>query len=191
MFNSSDRWGWPARLLHWSSAAVILFLIGLGIYMANFVEDVYDQFALYQTHKSWGFVAFVLGLLRILWRLVNPTPALPDNMTALDRLAAKMGHLALYILVIMMPLSGWLMSSAAPLQDTYGIKNMVFGLFEMPDPFVPGSSETEALFSAIHFYSGIALLVLVLGHAAVALRHQFVKRDGLIRRMILGRVQSR
>ncbi|MEL6479637.1 MAG: cytochrome b [Pseudomonadota bacterium] len=187
MFNTIAGWGWPARLLHWASAGVILFMLGLGVYMTNFVDDVYAQFGLFQTHKSWGFVAFTLGVLRIGWRLANPSPALPDGMSALERIGAKAGHLALYVLVIAMPLTGWLTATASPLQDSYGIKNMVFGLFEMPDPIVPGTQALEDLFSTMHLACGIALTALILGHAAVALRHQFVKRDGLLRRMVLGR----
>ncbi|MEM6906051.1 MAG: cytochrome b [Pseudomonadota bacterium] len=184
--NTEAGWGWLARLIHWSSGLVILYMLGLGVYMTQFVSDIYEQFAWTQVHKSWGFVAFVLALARIGWRFVNPTPELPGEMTALERLGARLGHLALYGLVIAMPVTGWLMSTASTLQDSYGIKNMVFGLFEMPDPFVPGSSVLEEIFSRAHTASAIALGLLVAGHIAVALRHQFVKRDGLLRRMIVG-----
>lgn len=162
-------------------------MLGLGTYMSNFVTDIYEQFGLFQLHKSWGFVAFALGVLRILWRVVNPTPALPDTMSGLEILGAKASHFLLYFLVIAMPVSGWLMASASPLQDSYGIKNLVFGLFELPDPFVPGSEALESALSTFHTGSAIALGLLVALHAAAAIRHQFVKRDGLIRRMILGR----
>ncbi|MEM9370706.1 MAG: cytochrome b [Pseudomonadota bacterium] len=186
LFNRRDGWGWPARLIHWSSGAVILFLLVVGTYMNNFVDDVYEQFALFQTHKSWGVVAFMLGVLRLVWRAINSTPELPNTMNGIERLGAKASHLLLYLLVILMPLSGWLMASASPLQDSYGIKNMVFGIFELPDPFVPGSMELEAIFSTIHTAAAITLSVMILLHAAAAIRHQFVKRDGLIRRMIVG-----
>ncbi|MEM7668461.1 MAG: cytochrome b [Pseudomonadota bacterium] len=186
LFNRSDGWGWPARLIHWSSGAIIIFLLVLGTYMNNFVDDVYEQFGLFQTHKSWGVVAFALGVLRLLWRAVNPTPDLPGGMPWIERAGARIGHILLYVLVILMPVSGWLMASASPLQDSYGIKNLVFEQFEMPDPFVPGSLELEKIFSTIHTGAAITLTIVILIHAAAALRHQFVKRDGLIRRMILG-----
>lgn len=187
IFNTKSGWGLPARLLHWAMAILILSMLGLGAYMANFVDDIYQQFELFQLHKSWGFVAFALAVLRILWRAVNPAPDLPEGMSRPERLLAKGGHLALYILVLAMPLSGWLMASASTLQDTYGVKNMVFGVFELPDPFVPGGEDLETLFATIHTASAILLTVLVLIHAAAALRHQFVRGDGLLRRMILGR----
>lgn len=185
--NTVDGWGWPARLLHWLISGIILFLLGLGFYTANIVTDVFEQFGLVQIHKSWGFTVFALVLLRLVWRLLNPTPALPADMPRWERSAAHLGHLALYALMIAMPLSGWLMASASELQELYGVKNMVFGLFEMPDPFVPGSSDLEEVFSNIHFLCAIALTLTLVGHVGAALKHHFVKKDNILRRMIIGR----
>ena len=189
--NTPTSWGWASRLLHWVSAGVILFLLGLGFYMVEVLsgtdsETLLERFALTQTHKSWGFVAFALVALRMIWRAMNPTPALPDGMSGLERAAAHGGHIALYACMIAMPISGWLMASASPLQDTYGIKNMVFGLFELPDPFVPGSSELDETLKAVHFYTALALIVLMLVHIGAALKHAFVNKDGVLRRMITG-----
>ena len=185
--NRKEGWGVIARLLHWTSGAVILFMLGLGVYMTQFVSDIYAQFGLFQTHKSWGFVAFALGALRIIWRAVNPTPVLPEGMKAWEIRASKLSHRALYGLMIALPVSGWLMASASPLQDSYGIKNMVFEQFEYPDPFVPGSATLETVFSTIHTACAIAIGLVILVHIAAALKHQFISRDGLILRMIRGR----
>lgn len=187
IMNHKESWGLIARLLHWASGAVILFMLGLGVYMTQFVTDIYAQFGLFQTHKSWGFVAFALGVLRLVWRAVNPTPRLPDGMTGWEIRASQLSHGLLYLLIFALPISGWLMSSASPLQDSYGIKNMVFEQFEYPDPFVPGSESLETVFGTIHTGSAIAIGIIVMIHILAALKHQFVARDGLIRRMILGR----
>jgi len=184
--NSVTGWGWLARLFHWAMAVIIIGLLCVGFYMANFVSDIYVQFGLTQDHKSWGFVAFSLALLRVIWRFVNPTPALPDGMSGIERLAAHAGHYGLYACMFVMPLSGWLMSSASTLQDTYGVKNMVFGAFELPDPFIPGSESLEAIFSTIHFGAAILLVAILLGHAGAALKHHFVNRDTVLMRMIRG-----
>ena len=189
--NTETGWGLPARLLHWAMAVLILFMLGVGFYMGEVLtgedsDTLMQKFYLAQTHKSWGFVAFVLALLRIFWRVMNPTPALPDGMGGAAKALAHGGHLALYVCMIAMPLSGWLMSSATTMQDSYGIKNMVFGLFEMPDPFQPGSEELETIFRKIHFYVGLALALILAGHAAAALKHHFVDRDGVLMRMIRG-----
>lgn len=188
--NSEQSWGWPARLLHWLSAGVILFLLGLGFYMANFVPSVFDRLELTQLHKSFGFVAFVLAAVRIGWRLANRAPALPAHMSPLERRLAHASHGLLYVLIMVMPISGWLMASASPLNDADAypvqIPNMVFGLFELPDPWQPGDEALSDALWAIHFGAGALLSVLVLGHIAAAIKHQSIDRDGLIRRMILG-----
>ncbi len=184
--NTTTTWGWPARLLHWSVAAIIVFMLVLGTYMTG-VDDLMRRFALTQTHKSWGFVVFVLALARIGWRLANPvSPAEPAG-AAWERLAARGAHWALYGLMLWMPLTGWLMATASPLQEMYGIRNMVFGLFDMPDPFVPGSRELEDLFKRMHNVGAAALAALLLAHAVAALRHHFVLRDDVLRRMTWGR----
>ena len=123
--NTTTGWGWLARLFHWVIGGVIIFLIGLGFYTAEIVTDVYEQFGLVQIHKSWGFLVFFLVLARLVWRVVNPTPKLPDDMPPIERFGAHAGHIALYALMIVMPLSGWLMASASELQELYGIKNLV------------------------------------------------------------------
>lgn len=189
--NSATGWGWPARFLHWSMSVIILFLLGVGFYMVEVLtatdsETLVARFELTQTHKSWGFVVFVLALFRVVWRLINPTPALPEHMTGLARLLAHGGHYALYICLFAMPISGWLMASASTLQDAYGIKNMVFGLFELPDPFKPSTEELETLLKRVHFYTALALVALLVGHVAAALKHHFVDKDAILRRMLRG-----
>lgn len=185
--NTRTGWGWPARLLHWLMAALILFQLGLGVTMVWQVEDVVRQFALYQTHKSWGFVIFTLALVRIAWRATHPAPDLPADMGRLEAALARGAHRALYVLMVLVPVTGWLTASAATIQDEWGIPNMVFGLFELPDPFRPSTKGQEALFRALHAGCVSLLALLVLGHAGAALRHHFLRRDRVLMRMILGR----
>ncbi len=185
--NTDQGWGWPARFIHWLMAALILFQLGLGFWMVNLVADVYQQFSLYQTHKSWGFVIFCLALLRVLWRVFNPPPPTPEAMTYWEERLARAGHLALYVLMLTLPVSGWLMAAASTLQETYGLKNMVFTWFELPDPFQPGGKPLEEALKTIHAWAAFGLAVLVAGHVAAALRHHFIQRDNLLRRMIFGR----
>lgn len=184
--NTATAWGLPARLLHWVIAALILFMLGLGFYMAELVSDVYEQFALVQIHKSWGFMVFVLVLIRIIWRLMNRAPDPPPHAGAAERTLARLGHCALYALMLAMPISGWLMASASELQEMYGIRNMVFGVFEMPDPFQPGDKALEERFAAIHFWCALTLTSIVIGHAGAALKHHFLDRDNVLTRMIGG-----
>ena len=186
--NDHESWGWPARLLHWSVAAAILFLLPVGFYMANFVDDLMARFELTQLHKSWGFVVFALALVRIVWRRANPvTPADPPGTAGWQAAAARVTHVAFYALMILMPVSGWLMASASTLQDDYGVRNMVFGWFTLPDPFVPGDKGLEQVFHTVHFYGAVALSALLVAHVGAALKHHFVQRDAVLKRMIWGR----
>jgi len=195
LWNTREGWGWPARLLHWSIAAIILFQLGVGFYMVNAIEMTVDGIAartgLTQTHKSWGFVVFVLALVRVGWRLANRRPEPPAGATPLENLLAEGAHLALYALMFALPLSGWLMASSSPLNDAGGympqIRNMVFGLFEMPDPYPKGDKALSETFGAVHAYAAFGLAVLLAVHVLAALKHQVVDRDRVLMRMLLGR----
>ncbi|MEM7499281.1 MAG: cytochrome b [Pseudomonadota bacterium] len=186
--NTRTSWGWVQRAIHWVAAAVILFQLGMGYYMTTFLGDL-ERFSEIQTHKSWGFVAFVLVVLRFAWRMVNPTPAEPD-MPNWQRIASRGSHIALYGLMVVLPVTGWLMSSASPLNDPdaypFQVKNMVFGLFEMPDPYPTGDKALSEMLGTIHEFAAWGIAALLLIHVAAALKHQFVDRDGLLTRMISG-----
>jgi cytochrome b561 len=185
--NTTESWGWLARVLHWVVAAIILYMLALGVYMVR-LDDIFARFALTQTHKSWGFVVFTLACVRLAWRLVNrAAPRDPPDMKPWERALARGLHWGFYALMVALPLSGWLMASASPLQDSYGIKNMVFGVFEMPDPFIPGDKATEAAFKLIHNGAAIALALMLTLHVGAALKHHFVLRDDVLKRMTFGR----
>ena len=185
--NTATGWRWPARLLHSGMAGLILFQLSLGFRMVRLVDDIYVKFGLYQTHKSWGFVIFALAILRLAWRASQPTPQLSAGMRRFDVAAARGAHLALYRLMIVLLVSGWLMASASPLEDEYGMRTMVFAWFALPDPYQPGSKALEAVFRSVHAWAAFAMAVLLVGHAAAALRHHFACRDAVLQRMVLGR----
>lgn len=178
-------WGLVTRLLHWGMAALILVQLALGLGMMTLVADVTLQFRLVQLHKSLGFVVFVLALVRICWRLVNVQPAGPP-MPAWQARAAKAAHLSLYGLMLALPISGWLLASASPLEDLLQMRTMVFGLFPLPDPIVPGSEAIEQVAGRVHAGLAIALGFVLVLHVAAAAKHQLVDRDGLITRMVRG-----
>src|SRR6266704_5128357 len=101
--NASDSWGAPAKLFHWVMAALILAQIALGLMAANWRLSP-TKIELFFWHKSTGMLILALVALRLLWRLANPTPALPSGMAAWERAAARLSHLLLYGLVIPLPL---------------------------------------------------------------------------------------
>ena len=179
-----EAWHGFSRLLHWTMAAVVLGMLGLGNYIHIFVEDVYEAFDLIQIHKSWGFVAFALGVVRIVWRCFSRAPATPPGMPRWQRVASRVSHVLLYVLMIAMPVSGWLYASASEVQELFAIRNEVFGLFELPDPFRPGSRELAERFGAIHGIAAKLLILVVAVHVAAALKHQFMDRDKVLLRML-------
>lgn len=185
--DDAEGWGWPSRLLHWVMAALMTGLLILGLVAANVVDDLQTRFELTQWHKSFGVVVFALALVRLGWRAANRTRPAPPPGPEWERRAARAGHAAFYALMLLLPLSGWLMASASPLQDMFGLTDTVFGLIPLPDPFVPGAEATEAAFRAVHLGAAIALAALLALHAGAALRHHLVLKDGVLRRMTLGR----
>lgn len=189
--NTPTSWGWLARLLHWVMAVLIAGMLGFGLYLTQgFNDGDPAKLGLVQSHKSFGFVVFCLAACRILWRAVNPTPALPEGMSGAMRLAAHGGHLALYVLMIALPVTGWLMASASPFNDPDAypmqIRNMVFGLFEMPDPYPAGDAALSKWFGRLHEACALALAGLLTVHVAAALKHHLINRDGVLVRMLKG-----
>ena len=179
-----EAWHGLSRLLHWAVAVVVLGMLGLGNYIDIFVRDVYEAFDLIQIHKSWGFVAFTLGVVRIAWRCCVRAPAPPPGMPRWQRVASRVSHILLYVLIIAMPVSGWLYASASEVQDLFAIQNEVFGLFVLPDPFQPGAPELAERFGAVHGIASKLLILVIAVHVAAALKHHFIDRDKVLIRMI-------
>ncbi|MGF1562765.1 MAG: cytochrome b [Geminicoccaceae bacterium] len=176
--NDLQQWGWPAKWLHWLVALIIAGMIPVGFYMVDLPNGT-DKFELYQLHKSFGFVVFCFVVVRLTWRAMNPVPALPEHLKTWEVRAAKFTHVGLYVLLFAMPITGWLMASAAPL----GIPTMVFGLFALPSVVPPSEALYNAL-STLHGTLALILLAIVALHIAGALKHHLVYRDTVLRRML-------
>lgn len=190
LHNTQTAWGLPARLIHWVMAFMILAMLIFGTIMAG-TNDLIAKFEMVQTHKSMGFTVFTLAIIRVLWRWMSlATPQLPDTMPRWQVAASHASHHLLYILIIAIPLSGWLMVTSSPLNDADAypmqVKNMVWGLFEMPDLFATGSEALSKTFSWAHWGLTRLLMLILAVHVLAALKHQFVDRDGLLMRMIRG-----
>ena len=184
MRNTINGFGAVAIAFHWIMALLIAGLFGLGKVMTGLDPMAPDTFALYQWHKSFGFVVLVLVIARLVWRALNPAPALPEGMPWYERLASRLGHAGLYGAMLLLPLSGWLMVSASP----WGIPTVLFDAVPVPHLPVPAvlgdKSAAEATLKSVHEIVGNLLLVLVLLHVAAALKHHFINRDMVLQRMI-------
>lgn len=167
-----------ARTLHWVTAALVLLMVPLGIVIANEWGGPAQQF-LYNLHKSIGATLIPIVLVRLLYRLNNPPPPLPDDIPAIQKLAAHATHWALYGLILAQPIVGYIMTSAYPAPVPF------FGLFNLPAIWPANRALSEQL-SVVHLYMGLAIGAIAAVHIGAALFHHFVRKDRVLMRMISG-----
>lgn len=174
--NTTRRWGALAQLLHW--------LVVLGIVSQFTLATLFDdlpagakKLTLLSRHKSIGITILMLALLRLAWRWSNPTPALPDTLRPYERRLAKLTHVLLYVLLLAVPLSGWMMSSAR------GFPVSWFGFWQLPD-LVPKDKALYETLLTTHGVLAWTLGIVATLHLAAALKHHFVRKDDVLRRML-------
>ena len=172
----TDAYSWPAVALHWLMAVLILGLFALGLYMRDLHLSPL-KLELYNWHKWAGVTAFLLLLLRLAWRAGHRPPDLPASMPAWQRSAARAGHGLLYLLMIAVPLSGWLVSSAQGFQTVY------FGVLPIPDLLAKDKVLGELL-GAVHEWLNYLTMAVVAGHAAMAVWHHVFERDNVLASML-------
>jgi len=165
----------PARWLHWIMAALVLAVIPAGFVMMNMGSGP-AQDRLFDLHRSIGFTILCLAVLRVLVRILNPPPGRPEGMHRHMWLTAEAVHYALYALIFVMPVLGWLASNA------FGSPVSVFGLFTLPN--IVGKDDALAdLFGNWHQRLGYLMTGLLVLHIGAGLFHGVIKRDGVFSRM--------
>lgn len=174
--NTVGAWGAIAKFFHWCIATLIFVQFALGWIAASWRLSP-TKLELFVWHKSIGMLILLLVVLRLLWRLVNPAPALPADTPPLERAAAQASHGLLYLLTLVMPLSGWVINSAAK------IPFRVFWLVPLPPIVTPNKALAE-LAKQIHFILFVLIAMIVAIHVAAALRHHYVKRNEILIRML-------
>jgi len=176
--SASNRYSTTAIVLHWLVAALIFSTFPLGLYMVDLPLSP-DKLKLYSYHKWIGVSVFLLVAIRLGWRLTHTPPALPDDMAAWQRRASAVAHGLLYALMAVIPVSGWLMSSAK------GFQTVWFGVLPLPD-LVERNRELGELLATVHQVLNYVLLALVILHVGAALKHHFIERRPFLQRMGLG-----
>ena len=184
---ASPRFTWVAIALHWTIGLGILAMLAMGLAMTHAPLPAAQKFYLYQLHKSVGITILVSVALRLLWRFTHRPPPLPGDMPGWEKGAAEGTHVLLYALMIGMPLVGWALVSASPLN----IPTVLYG--RVPWPHIPvtawfgwNKAQASPILADVHAWGGYALIALFVLHAGAALRHHLVLRDGVLRRMIPG-----
>lgn len=165
-----------AKAIHWLMALLLIGLLALGFYMHDLPLSP-EKLKLYSWHKWAGVTAFLLLAVRLLWRVTHRPPALPASMPKIMQLAAHAGHLALYLLMIAIPLSGWLMSSAKGFQTVY------FGVLPIPD-LLDKNKELGDLLALVHKSLNLLFIAVLAGHIGAALKHHFIDKDDILKRML-------
>lgn len=174
--NQTASYTATAIALHWLLAIGLVATFAVGLYMHELPLSP-TKLQIYAWHKWAGVTIFALVLVRIVWRLTHRPPGPPAGMPAWQHLAAEVAHRLLYVLMVAIPLSGWLMSSAK------GYQTVLFGVLPLPD-FLAKDKELGELLATLHRLLNFTLAGLVLVHAAAALKHHFGDRDDVLKRML-------
>lgn len=177
LMNTRDHYGLITRLLHWLTVALVIAMLLGGSVLPLIPSGGFKTFVV-TGHKSIGVIVLSLMLVRLLWRNTNPRPQFLAASPVLNYIAQTL-HVTLYILLILQPLTGILMSQA------YGYPVAVFGGFELP-ALVWQSPSLGGFFRQVHGVTAVILIVAIVIHAAAALKHHFIDGDRTLMRMVKG-----
>jgi cytochrome b561 len=175
-----------AMALHWIVAVLIIGNVVLGL-VADDLPGDWIRSAV-DTHKSIGLTVLGLAVLRLLWRFANPPPPLPDSYSPLERLGAHAAHVALYVLIFALPVTGWIHDSAWKGAATHPfllwgvIPHVRIGAIEALDPAT--KERIHSIFFDFHVWFGYALYGLLALHIVGALKHQFWDGEPELQRMM-------
>lgn len=173
---SDLRYSTTARLIHWIMAALILMTIPAGLVMVQPGLDRGLQNTLFIFHKNVGVALLILVVLRLVWRIGHPAPPLPATVPAWQARIAGLSHLALYGLMVIVPVAGYVRVKAGgfPIEtlDALGVPSLV-----------PRSDALAEVAKTIHYGAGLAIAVVMAAHIGAALFHGIVKRDGVFSRI--------
>jgi len=173
---SSSRYTGTARTLHWLCALLIFCGFGLGLFMTG-LEITPEKLQYYAWHKWIGITVFLLAAARLAWRAAHPAPPLPPAFPAWQVRASRGAHALLYVLMLAIPLSGWVYSSST------GVSVVYLGLVELPD-LMAKDRETAKILLLLHRTLNYTLAGVVSLHVVAALKHHFVDRDDVLARML-------
>lgn len=172
---SAARYTTTAKILHWLIALTIFALFALGWFMTDLPRETPDRAFYFNLHKSIGVTLFALVLFRLFWRIGHKPPALVSTLKAWERKLANAGHHSLYLLMVLVPVSGLVMSAFSK----FGVK--WFGL-----PLIPGLDDKALrdVFTEVHEVVGLILLAVIIVHVLGALKHHFLDKDETLKRML-------
>ncbi|HEY0063784.1 MAG TPA: cytochrome b [Telluria sp.] len=172
-----QRYTNTAILFHWLIALLIIGAFTMGVIMTDIPGITPTKLKYYSWHKWAGVSILALAALRLLWRLTHRAPAYPDAMPGWQKSAANLLHGTLYLLMFAVPLSGYFYTLSA------GIPVVWFGLIELPVVMGPDPA-LKPILKGVHYWLNMAMLGAVAAHVLAALKHHFIDRDGVLKRML-------
>ena len=170
-----EKFGPVAIALHWVVAVLVVFAVASGLVTANVDEAAATQQSL-SVHQSLGITVFVLIVIRATWRLTHRPPPLPESTPPMQRLAAGVTHTTLYLILIALPVAGYLSLAAR------GRTVTLFGLVDLP-MWLPLNFQLASQSLGVHGVAGYLLYGLFAVHVGAALYHRLVLNDGILERM--------
>jgi len=181
--NNEPSWSGGVKLLHWLVALLIFTQFALG-WLAVTWRLSPAKLDFFVWHKSIGMLVLMLVILRLVWRPATPAPPLPAGTPGWERAAAHVSHAMLYVAMLGMPLTGWVINSAA------GVPFKIFWRIPLPSITAADKHVADAA-SLVHFSLGVLLASILLVHIGAALRHHFVRRDNVLIHMLPTRCLSK
>jgi cytochrome b561 len=176
----AGRYTATAIALHWIVGLAVIGMIALGIWMINLPKGVGPFRAeMYNLHKSIGMTLGLLILARVAWRLTHPAPPLPAGLPRWQALASDFTHHALYLCIVVQPLTGFLGSLSSPFPVKYFGRTLPFGSWDI--------AWAKELLGVVHLANATLLSILILAHLAAVLHHLLIRRDGVFQRMWFSR----
>lgn len=176
-----------AIAFHWIIAILVLFLLFWGHFMTDLPKGSFERLEAFQFHQSVGLTLLMLTLFRLAWRLKHPALPAPPGLKHWEEKLREFTHIGFYVLLILLPLSGWTIASTSPL----GVPIEYFGLFEWPFlPFLTGLENKQQIYEVfveIHHYLGWGIIALFIVHMVGISKHTFILKDDLWKRMIPGK----
>lgn len=174
--NTQQTYGSVAKFLHWLTAICAIILLCVGVSL-HYLPKGELKTTIIQAHKSGGVTLLILMILRLLWRWTNPQPMLPSSLKRWEKVLAKSVHRLLYLAVIVMPISGIVMTYAAG----YSIK--LWWLYPIHLPWIPKNKALATFAHSAHGYIAGFIVALITLHTLAALKHLLINKDGVFQRM--------
>lgn len=177
LLNSKKKFGAISKFFHWSVSILIISMLTLGFIMTRMDRSAF-KFQLYSIHKSLGLSLLILIVLRLIWRLFNKPPAYPNSIPNWEQNLARLGHWIIYMIILAIPLSGWLMSTAS------GYLANFWGWGKWAMPWIETNKALAQTANYYHTRLAYVIIGLLILHILMALKHHCLAKNNILRRML-------